>query len=126
MCALLDVQEVAFDQYLAREIMENLEADGIPVAAFPQTLANYTKPVDDFEQLMLTRHVVHNGNPVLRWAIGNVVMMSDQSGNRRPNKAKAADRIDPAVAAIMACGRAIAGATGRSMYDTASDDSLFF
>ncbi|RWE34992.1 terminase TerL endonuclease subunit [Mesorhizobium sp.] len=123
---LLDVQEVAFDQYLAREIMENLEADDIPVAAFPQTLANYAKPVDDFEQLMLTRAVVHDGNPLLRWAIGNVVMMSDQSGNRRPNKARAADRIDPAVASIMSAGRAVAGASGLSMYETASEDAFTF
>ncbi|WP_353043512.1 terminase TerL endonuclease subunit [Mesorhizobium sp. M1423] len=47
---------------------------------------------------MLTRQLCHGGNPLLRWSVGNVVMMSDQSGNRRPNKAKAADRIDPAVA----------------------------
>ncbi|RUU92810.1 terminase large subunit [Mesorhizobium sp. M7A.F.Ca.MR.176.00.0.0] len=126
LCGLLDVQEVAFDQYLAREIMENLEADGIPVAAFPQTLANYAKPVDDFEQLMLTRHVVHDGNPCLRWAIGNVVMMADQSGNRRPNKARAADRIDPAVSAIMSCGRAVAGASGLSMYETADESAFHF
>ncbi len=126
MCDLLDVQEVAFDQYLAREIMENLEGDGIPVAAFPQTLANFAKPVDDFESLMLTRHLVHDGNPLLRWAIGNVVMMSDQSGNRRPNKARAADRIDPAVSAIMSAGRAVAGASGRSMYDTADAEDLIF
>ncbi|CAN7499756.1 terminase large subunit [Mesorhizobium caraganae] len=126
LCGLLDVQEVAFDQYLAREIMENLEADGIPVAAFPQTLANFAKPVDDFEQLMLTRNVVHDGNPCLRWSIGNVVMMADQSGNRRPNKARAADRIDPAVAAIMSSGRAVAGASGLSMYETADESAFFF
>jgi phage terminase large subunit-like protein len=126
LCDLLDVQEVAFDQYLAREIMENLEADGIPVAAFPQTLANYTKPVDDFEDLMLNRRLVHGGNPVLRWAVGNVVIMTDQSGNRRPNKSKAADRIDPAAAAIMSVGRAVAGASGLSMYDTASAEAFVF
>jgi hypothetical protein len=52
--------------------------------------------------------------------------MSDQSGNRRPNKAKAADRIDPAVASIMSAGRAVASASGLSMYETASDDAFVF
>ncbi|MDN2581644.1 terminase TerL endonuclease subunit [Aquibium sp. ELW1220] len=126
LCGILDVREVAFDPYMAREIIENLEASGIPCAAFSQTLANYAKPVDDFEDLMMTRRLCHGGNPLLRWAVGNVVMMADQSGNRRPNKARAADRIDPAVAAIMACGRAVASASGRSIYDTASDDAFFF
>lgn len=123
---ILDVREVAFDQYLAREMMENLEADGIPVAAFPQTLANFAKPVDDFENLMLTRQLFHDGNPLLRWAVGNVVMMQDQSGNRRPNKSKAADRIDPAVASIMACGRAIAGRSGLSMTESAPLEAFTF
>jgi hypothetical protein len=53
-------------------------------------------------------------------------MMADQSGNRRPNKARAADRIDPAVAAIMSTGRAVAGASGLSMYETADESAFFF
>lgn len=125
LCEIFDVQEVVFDVALARELMENLEASGIPVAAFPQTLMNFAKPVDTFEDLFLNRRLVHD-SPLLRWAIGNTVMMRDQNDNRRPNKARAADRIDPAVAAIMSVSRAAQGATGRSSYDTAPDDALFY
>ncbi|MBN7759998.1 terminase large subunit [Nitratireductor aquibiodomus] len=119
---MFDVQEVAFDVALARELMENLESSGVPVTAFPQTLMNFAKPVDTFEDLFLNRRLSHGGNPLLRWAVGNTVMMRDQNDNRRPNKARAADRIDPAVAAIMAVSRAAQGASGRSSYDTAPDD----
>ncbi|WP_245477947.1 MULTISPECIES: terminase TerL endonuclease subunit [unclassified Mesorhizobium] len=126
LCGLLDVQEVVFDVALARELMENLEADGVPVAAFPQTLMNFAKPVDTFEDMMLNRRLCHGGNAALRWCVGNTVMMRDQNDNRRPNKARSADRIDLAVAAIMSTARAVAGSSGLSMYETASDDAFFF
>lgn len=118
LCDRFDVQEVVFDVALAREMMENLEADGIPCAAFPQTLMNFAKPVDTFEDMFLNRRLVHD-SPLLRWAVGNTVMMRDQNDNRRPNKARAADRIDPAVAAIMSISRAAQGASGRSSYEDA-------
>jgi len=121
-----DVQEIAFDKWSARATMEALEADGLPVAEFPQNLATFAKPVNDFEDMMLNRRLCHGGNPLLRWAVGNVVLDSDASENRRPTKKRSADRIDPAVAAIMACGRAVAGASGRSSYDSAPDDFLSY
>lgn len=126
MAAMFDVQEVNFDPYMAREIMENLEADSIPVVIFPQTLANYAKPVDDFEDCMMNRRLVHGGNPLLRWAVGNTVMMRDQSDNRRPAKNRSADRIDPCVASIMAISRAVQGNSGRSSYDDAPDDMSLY
>lgn len=122
---MLDVQEVVFDVAMAREMMDNLERDGVPVAAFPQTLMNFAKPVDTFEDMFLNRRLVHD-SPLLRWAVGNTVMMTDQNDNRRPHKKKSADRIDPCVASIMAVSRAAQGASGRSSYDSAPDDFLAF
>lgn len=122
---LLDVHEVVFDVAMAREMMDSLEGDGIPVAAFPQTLMNFAKPVDTFEDMFLNRRLVHD-SPCLRWAVGNTVMMRDQNDNRRPAKNKSADRIDPCVASIMAVSRAAQGASGRSSYDDAPEDFLSF
>lgn len=122
---MFDVHEVVFDVALAREMMESLERDGVPVAAFPQTLMNFAKPVDTFEDLFLNRRLVHD-SPLLRWAVGNTVMMRDQNDNRRPAKNKSADRIDPCVAAIMSTSRAAQGASGRSSYDAAPDDFVSY
>jgi phage terminase large subunit-like protein len=44
--------------------------------------------------------------------------MEDASGNRRPHKANSIDRIDCAVASIMAVGRAAANASVSSSYVT--------
>ena len=46
----------------------------------------------------------HRGDPVLSWAMGNVVMESDANANIKPNKKKSANKIDPAVSALMAFG----------------------
>lgn len=126
LCERFDVQEIAFDKWSARATMEALERDGLPVVEFPQNLATFAKPVNDFEDLMMNRRLCHGCNPLLRWAVGNVVLDSDASENRRPTKKRSADRIDPAVASIMAVGRAVQGATGRSSYDDAPDDFLSY
>lgn len=125
-CQRFQVNEIAFDRWHAQDIMASLESTGLPVAEFPQNFATFAKPVVDFEDLMLNRRLMHDGNPLLRWAIGNVVFDVDGAENRKPTKKKSIDRIDPAVAAIIAVGRAAQGSTGRSSYDDAPEDYEFF
>lgn len=48
--------------------------------------------------------IMHNGDPVLAWTISNVVMESDANANIKSNKKKAANKIDPAIAALMPFG----------------------
>lgn len=56
-------------------------------------------------EVFVNRKVVrHRGDPVLAWAIGNVVMESDANANIKPNKKKSSNKIDPAVSALMAIG----------------------
>jgi phage terminase large subunit-like protein len=116
MCELFDVQEIAFDRWSARSMMDSLAEDGLPVVEFPQNLATFAAPVIEFEKALFERRLVHGGNPLLRWCVGNLVFMEDASGNRRPHKAKSIDRIDSAVAAIMSTGRAAANASVSSSY----------
>ena len=55
----------------------------------------------------------HGGNPVLAWQVGNVHRDEDAAENVKPNKQKSTGRIDAAVAAIMAVGRAASGESKR-------------
>lgn len=122
MCERFDVAEIAFDRHLGRDLMRKLDDDGLPVVEFPQTLMVYAPAVSAFERAMFQRHLCHGGNPLLRWAISNVVLYSDANNNRRPDKKRAPDRIDPAVASIMAVGRALANDGKR--YLTLSPEEL--
>jgi len=49
----------------------------------------------------------HDGNPVLTWCIGNVVGKADRRGNLSPTKSRPEQKIDAAVALMMAIGRAM-------------------
>ena len=50
----------------------------------------------------------HDGNPVLEWCVGNVVGRPDRRGNLYPAKQRPEQKIDAAVALMMAVGRAMA------------------
>ena len=44
----------------------------------------------------------HDGNPVLEWCLGNVVGKADRRGNLYPTKTRPDQKIDAAVALMMA------------------------
>lgn len=59
-----------------------------------------------FEEAILNRRLRHTGNPVLTWALSNVVPSVDPAGNRKLDKERARERIDPIAAVVMAIGMA--------------------
>ena len=63
--------------------------------------------------------MAHSGHPVLRWMIDNIFIRTDPAGNIKPDKEKSTEKIDGAVALIMALDRAIrcGGESGASVYD---------
>jgi phage terminase large subunit-like protein len=53
------------------------------------------------------RRMRHDDNPVLEWCLGNVVGKADRRGNLYPTKQRPDQKIDAAVAVMMALGRAM-------------------
>jgi phage terminase large subunit-like protein len=70
--------------------------------SFAQTTPNYAAPCAEFERRVHNRTIKHTGCPILAWQVGNLRWRLDTNGNRRPDKSKAAKKIDAVVAAIMA------------------------
>ena len=70
-------------------------------------------------KLVLEEKIAHGGHPVLRWMMDNIHVRTDPAGNVKPDKEKSTEKIDGAVATIMALDRAIRGGgdTGASIYD---------
>ncbi len=56
---------------------------------------------------MLEQKITHGGHPVLRWMMDNIFIRTDPAGNIKPDKEKSTEKIDGAVATIMALDRAI-------------------
>ena len=63
--------------------------------------------------------MAQNGNPVLCWMLDNIYVRTDPAGNIKPDKEKSTEKIDGAVALIMALDRAIrcGNDIGSSVYD---------
>jgi phage terminase large subunit-like protein len=115
-----DVKEVAFDPYNALKIANPLRKRGIPEAKliqFPQTVAMMSPAAEGMMKRVRSGEVKHDGCPVLTWAMSNVVGHYDAKDNVYPKKERPENKIDPAIAAIMACARALPGG-GQSVYET--------
>ncbi len=101
-----DVRGIAFDRWRFEDLGKLLSDEGIelPLVEFVPGFKTYAAACDAFERAVLERRMQHNGNPLLRWQAGNVIVETDAAGNRKPTKSKSLDRIDGIVTAIMACG----------------------
>jgi phage terminase large subunit-like protein len=63
---------------------------------------------------MRSGRLMHHGTPALAWCIGNVVCRPDRRGNLYPTKQRPEQKIDAAVALMMAVGRAMAADDGQA------------
>jgi phage terminase large subunit-like protein len=73
----------------------------------PPTVQNFSAPMKELEALVLSGRLHHDGNPVMRWMISNVVCHRDAKDNIYPRKEKPENKIDGPVAAMMALNRAM-------------------
>lgn len=99
-----DIKLTGFDTWNATHLRTQLQGAGLDVEPFPQTYMKFS-PVAKSAEVFVNRKVIqHNGDPVLAWAMSNVVMETDANANIKPNKKKAANKIDPAIAFLMSFG----------------------
>lgn len=100
----LDLKAVATDPWQAQQMIQNLKRDGMPAEEYRQTVANMSEATKTLDALMRERRVHHPGNAVLNWMIGNVVGHYDAKENVYPRKELPGNKIDGAIALIMALG----------------------
>ena len=99
-----NVQKIAFDRYNSTQIAIDLVDDGVPRVPFGQGFVSMSSPTKQLEVLVRTGKLWHDGDPVLRWALGNVELKMDPAGNIKADKQKSGGKIDPIVAMIMGIG----------------------
>jgi phage terminase large subunit-like protein len=106
---LFDLRELAYDPALASGLIKTLLEKGFKkdrVVKFAQTMLNYAAPCVDFVTAIAREELQHDADPVLRWQITNLRWLRNYSGLYAPDKLKSVEKIDGAVASIMAYGRA--------------------
>ncbi len=113
-----NIREIAFDRWGAVQMTQNLEGLGFTVVPFGQGYKDMSPPTKELLKLTLEGRLAHGGHPVLRWMVDNVTIRSDPAGNIKADKEKSTEKIDGAIATIMALDRAIRHVgDGGSVYD---------
>lgn len=102
-----DLHEVACDPAQSLYLSTRMIADGLPMIQIPQNVMRLSEPMKEISALSLQGKLIHNGDPVLSWMIGNVVAKRDANENVFPRKSRPESKIDAAVALIMAESRMI-------------------
>lgn len=102
-----NIREIAFDRWGAVQMVQNLEGLGFTVVPFGQGFKDMSPPTKELMKLTLEERIAHGGHPVLRWMMDNIFIRTDPAGNIKPDKEKSTEKIDGAVATIMALDRAI-------------------
>lgn len=113
-----NIKEIAFDRWNATQMAQNLEDLGFTVIPFGQGFKFMAPPTKRLMELTLQKKIAHGGNPVLAWMMDNIHVRTDPAGNIKPDKERSTEKIDGAVAMIMALDRTIRneGNSG-SVYD---------
>ena len=102
-----NIREIAFDRWGAVQMVQNLEGMGFTVVPFGQGFKDMSPPTKELMKLTLEKRIAHGGHPVLSWMMDNIFIRRDPAGNIKPDKEKSTEKIDGAVATIMALDRAI-------------------
>ena len=112
-----NIREIAYDRWNATMMVQALEDDGFTMIPFGQGFKDMSPPTKELMRLVLERHINHGGHPVLRWNMDNAFVRTDPAGNLKIDKEKSTEKVDGAVALVMALDRAMKNQGGGSVYD---------
>lgn len=102
-----EVVECGYDPAQLTQFAGELLNQGVPMVEIRPLVLQFSPAMKDLEELVAGRNLEHNGDPVLAWMIANVVCHRDHKDNIYPRKQRPDDKIDGAVALIMALSRAV-------------------
>lgn len=106
-CRDYDVREIAADEWIWSDALEELADEGLPVVSFPQIITSMGPATQRFYEMVMTRKIHHDGHKGLARHLDNAQLKTDNRGSRIMKDAKNSPRkIDAAVAAVMAVDRA--------------------
>lgn len=112
-----NIREIAFDRWGATQMVQDLDGMGFTVIPFGQGYKDMSPPTKELMKLVLEHRIIHGGHPVLRWMMDNVFVRQDPAGNIKMDKEKSTEKIDAAVATVMALDRAIRHQNEESVYN---------
>ena len=107
-----DIREIAHDRWNATMMVQTLEDDGFTMVPFGQGFKDMSPPTKELMRIVLEHRLCHGGHPVLRWNMDNAFVRTDPAGNLKLDKEKSTEKVDGAVALVMALDRAMKNLNG--------------
>lgn len=107
-CKRDGIREVAYDNRFAEQMAQNLIGQGITMVNTPQGF-QLNEALRRLFELVVEGNLCHGDDPVLSWMAANFVIRHGTKGDIRPDKDKAAEKIDGVVALTMALDRVVRG-----------------
>lgn len=101
---------IGHDKWNATQLVTDLVNDGFTMVPVDQGIATLNAPAKRLESDIAKGLVHHDGNPVMRWMVGNAIARQDAGGNIRPDRAASTEKIDGVAAWCDALHVMIAGA----------------
>ena len=102
----VELVDIGYDSYNSTQFVINAEAEGLPMAAFSQTLSSFNAPTKFFTMLVLSKKCIIDNNPVFDWMMANVEIGEDHNNNQKPFKAQGNknNKIDAVISSLEALG----------------------
>lgn len=112
-----EAKEIAFDPAQLTQFAGEMMEDGATMVEMRPLVLNFSPAMKELDELVAGKRFHHNGDPVLAWAISNVVCHYDAKDNIYPRKESVDQKIDPAIALIMALARSLVSQETDSIYN---------
>lgn len=104
------IEQVAKDPWGGQQMGANLAREGFEVVDVPQQVRYLSEPMKIIAAEVDAGRFHHDGNPAFLWMMSNVEVKEDRNENLFPRKARASNKIDAALATIIAKSRMLAAA----------------
>lgn len=120
------VSESPIDPFGATGLSHDLADESLNPITIVQNYTNMSDPMKELEAAIESGRFHHDGNPIMSWCISNVVgkYLPGNDDVVKPIKEQNENKIDGAVALIMAIGRAMLKEPGDFLSSLDPDDDL--
>lgn len=101
------VIRLEYDRYNATQLIQELQESGLNVSEFSQAIGTISAPTKEFEKLVYSGKIKHDGNPALAWMLASCVIYADANDNLKVHKGRSGAngrRVDGIIATINALG----------------------
>ena len=99
--------ELCYDPYGAKTLIDEIEKESGfgGCVQIRQGVLTISEPTFNFRDYIRSKRLLHDNNPVTKWMVSNLSVITDANGNIKPDKSKRNKKIDGCAAIINTLAR---------------------